>query len=196
LFDEGWIRDQRGVQAYANKSMFILTTNVGQRMIADMAKQGKTPDEMAARMKEALAQIKHGKSNRPVFAPEFLARIKRVIVFQPLDEQAMIGICRKLVSEAKRTWQEKRQKLLEVPNELIDHIGREAYRLNEKSEGREGGRIVRKLIAELIEAQIQRETSERPGEYRACRAVVVESEFLPPVEGNSPRAPLVSVRFR
>lgn len=85
LFDEGWIRDQRGMTGYADKSIFILTTNVGQRMIADMHKQGRTPEEIAVRMKEALAQIRHGKSNRPVFAPEFLARIKWVLVFNPLD---------------------------------------------------------------------------------------------------------------
>jgi ATP-dependent Clp protease ATP-binding subunit ClpA len=80
LFDEGWVRDQRGTQAFADRAIFILTTNVGQRMIADMAKQGKSPEEMTARMKETLAQIRHSKSSRPVFAAEFLARIKRVVV--------------------------------------------------------------------------------------------------------------------
>jgi len=39
LFDEGWIRDQRGALAYADKSIFILTTNVGQRMISDMVRE-------------------------------------------------------------------------------------------------------------------------------------------------------------
>ena len=74
LFDEGWVVDQRGVKAYASKSIFILTSNVGQRMIAELTQQGHTSEEIAVRMKDALGQIKHSKSDRPVFTPEFLAR--------------------------------------------------------------------------------------------------------------------------
>ena len=92
LFDEGWLCDQRGVKAYASKSIFILTTNVGQRMMAEMVEQGKSPDEIRERMKEVLAQIKHTKAERPVFSPEFLSRLKRIIVFNPLGREAMRGI--------------------------------------------------------------------------------------------------------
>lgn len=51
---------------------------------------------------------------------------------------------------------------------------------------------MRKLIAELIEAAVQRETSERPGEYRACDAVVLE--FAPPPEGAGGQ-PKIEVGF-
>ena len=53
-------------------------------------------------MKEALSQIRHSKSDRPVFTPEFLARIKRIIVFKPLDRAAMDAIARKLLAEVGR----------------------------------------------------------------------------------------------
>jgi ATP-dependent Clp protease ATP-binding subunit ClpC len=174
LFDEGWVRDQRGVQAHADKAIFILTTNVGQRMILDMAKQGKSAEEIADRMKEALAQIRHGKSNRPVFAPEFVARIKRVVVFKPLDRAAMDGICRKLVREMQRNWLETRRQALEVSDALIDLIAERSHARNEKSDGREGGRIVRKLISELIDTPLQRESTERTDEYRAAETVAVD----------------------
>lgn len=196
LFDEGWICDQRGVKAYADKAIFILTTNVGQRMLGDMARQGKTPDEMAARMREALSQIRHGKSNRPVFPPEFLARIRRIIVFQPLDRDAMEGICRKLLREMQEMWRDKRQKTLSVPDSLVEHIAAESQRRNEKSQGREGGRIVRKLMAEWIEAPVQRACSASPEEYQACDAVVIEA-ILPSTEAaDDTSSPQVSVRFR
>jgi len=193
LFDEGWVRDQRGVQAWADKSIFILTTNVGQRMIADLAAKGESMEEITRRMKEALSQIRHSKSNRPVFTPEFLARIKRIIVFRPLDKEAMHGIARKLVAEMQDTWREKRGKRLEVPEELIQHIAERSHEINEQSKGKEGGRIVRKLIAELIEAAVQRETSERPGEYRACKAVVLK--FVPPPEEAAGGQPKIEVGF-
>ena len=192
LFDEGWVRDQRGVQAWADKSIFILTTNVGQRMIADMAAKGESMEEITRRMKEALSQIRHTKSNRPVFTPEFLARIKRIIVFRPLDEKAMHGITRKLVGEMQAAWREKRGRRLEVPEELVRHIAERAHQVNDKSKGKEGGRIVRKLIAEWIEAAVQRETSERPAEYRACDTVVLK--FTPPTE-EAGAEPTIEVSF-
>src|ERR1700736_5605715 len=67
LFDEGWIYDQRGVKAFGDRAMFILTTNVGQRQISELCAQGKPIDEITWIMKESLSQIRHSKSNRPVF---------------------------------------------------------------------------------------------------------------------------------
>ena len=192
LFDEGWICDQRGVKAYADKAVFILTTNVGQRMLADMAKQGKTPEEMATRMKDALAQIRHTKANRPVFPPEFLSRIKRVIIFNPLEREALEGICRKHVRQMQESWRHKRRKELVVDEQLIKYISDECHRRNEKTEGREGGRIVRKLLAELIESPIQRTATAQSAEYQACQAVVVEPG-VPTSESDD--APQIIVRF-
>ena len=119
LFDEGWIVDQRGVKAYAQHAIFILTTNVGQKMISEMAAKGNSREEIATRIKEAMSQIKHGKSNRPVFAPEFLARIKRVIVFEPLGAEAMDGIARILLRQMQQTWQENALSDWKYPMHLL-----------------------------------------------------------------------------
>lgn len=178
LFDEGWIYDQRGVKAYADRALFILTTNVGQRQIADMFKSGKSIDEITHAMKETLARTRHTKSNRPVFTPEFLARIKRVIVFRPLGSEAMLGITKKLVAAMTEDWARKRRRRLEIPDALLRWIADHAHDANEKSQGKEGGRVVRKMLAELIEAPIQRKISESAQAYRACEKVVVE--FDPP----------------
>lgn len=169
LFDEGWVSDQRGVKAYANKSIFILTSNVGQRMIADMVQQGKSRAEITERMKEALSQIRHTKSERPVFTPEFLARLKRIIVFHPLDEQSMEHITRRMLSDLQKDWNSKRGKRLEVAEELIEVLGKRGHQLNEKSKGKEGGRIIRKLIAEYLESNVQKRIAEEPEQYkRSC----------------------------
>jgi ATP-dependent Clp protease ATP-binding subunit ClpA len=192
LFDEGWITDQRGARAFANKSIFILTSNVGQRMIAEMKQQGKSMEDIAERMKEALSQIRHSKSNRPVFAPEFLARIKRVIVFSPLDREAMVGISRKLTSELQQNWAVKRTKTLYIPEALIDYVANQAHQANEKSQGKEGGRIVRKFIADWIEAPIQRAISNCPDAYRDCREVALR--FASPAPNTL--VPAVAVEFQ
>jgi ATP-dependent Clp protease ATP-binding subunit ClpC len=176
LFDEGWICDQRGVKAHADRAIFILTTNVGQRQIADMCKSGKSIEEITSTMKESLSKIRHTKSNRPVFTPEFLARIKRFIVFRSLDAAAMQGICRKLVADLQSQWRHKRQKELRIPDSIVAAMGQKAFELDDQSQGKEGGRIVRKLIADLVESRIQAAIAKDPTRYQGSKIVSVRHE--------------------
>jgi ATP-dependent Clp protease ATP-binding subunit ClpA len=181
LFDEGWLSDQRGVRAYAGKSIFVLTSNVGQRMIADWFAQGLSAEEVTAKVKESLPQIRHGKLDRPVFAPEFLARVKRIIVFRPLGHEAMVGIARKHVRELQRAWAAQRGKQLGVPEALVGAVAGRAHELNEKSKGKEGGRVVRRLVADWVETPLQRELTRQPDAYRM--AEVVTLDFSPAASG-------------
>lgn len=171
LFDEGWVSDQRGTKAYANRAIFILTTNVGQRQIADMCRSGKSVEEITSAMKESLSRIRHTKSNRPVFSAEFLARVKRIIVFKSLTKEAMSRICQILAAQMRRDWPQKRQRELFLPDELTEAIAKRAFEIDDKSQGREGGRIVRKLFADVIEAPIQEAISRSPEAYREGRRI-------------------------
>jgi ATP-dependent Clp protease ATP-binding subunit ClpA len=176
------------VKAFGDKSIFILTSNVGQRMIAEMTREGKSLEEITARMKEALTQIRHTKSDRPVFTAEFLARLKRIIVFLPLGREAIEGISRKLTSDLAQTWFAKRGKRLTIAESLVSRLAARSHALNEASGGREGGRVVRKVLADWVEAALQREVTQRPDEYRRCSIISVdidpahdETDALPPV---------------
>lgn len=177
LFDEGWIVDQRGVKAFADRAIIILTSNAGQQVISDMSKAGKTHDEIIKAVKEALPNTVNDHGQK-VFSPEFLARIKRIIIFKPLDEAAMEGICKKMLRRMQASWKEKREKTLIVPDALIKHIAHQSHVENERSDGKEGGRIVSKLMSELIDAAIQQEAGERESEYKACDTIKLI--FLPP----------------
>lgn len=173
LFDEGWITDQRGVKAYAERAIFILTTNVGQRQIAEMQKKGKSWEEIHAKLMESLSNIRHAKANRPVFSAEFLARVKRVIIFKPLEENAMAGIAQQLCNDLVEKWKSQRQKKLSISPELVELISHQAFEQNQKSKGKEGGRIVRKLIANKIESALQSAIAESAEAYRDCEEIVV-----------------------
>jgi ATP-dependent Clp protease ATP-binding subunit ClpC len=107
----------------------------------------------------------------------------------------MEGICRKHLRQMQQSWGEKRNKELVVPEPLLQHVADESNRRNEKSEGREGGRIVRKLMAELIESPIQRAATAEPAEYQECRAVVLEARFPQSDGEGAPQAPQITVRF-
>lgn len=95
----------------------------------------------------------------------FPARIKRVIVFKPLDSDAMTGIARMLFADMADEWRHKRQKQLEVAEEVVAWVAREAHDRNEHLKGKNGGRIVRKLIADLVEAEVQRAIAADPDRY-------------------------------
>jgi len=154
LFDEGWIVDQRGVKAYADRAIFILTTNAGDRNIAQMTRSGRPPEAIAEQVKQALSKVRQERSTQPVFPPAFLARIGRIVVFRPLSEDAMIGIAERVCLRMERQWVQKHQTRLRFSTQLVEWIGRKGHAVNEKAGGREGGRIIRKLVADQIESRI------------------------------------------
>jgi ATP-dependent Clp protease ATP-binding subunit ClpA len=197
LFDEGWIVDSRGIKAFADRAIFILTSNAGQKEISDMTQAGASNEEITEKVRGVLTTIPSGKTAQPVFSPEFMARIKRIIIFKPLDEEAMGGICRKMVDRMQRTWLEKREKRIIVPDTLIDYIARHGHELDERSGYKEGGRIIRKLLSELVEVSIQNEAGLRESEYKSCN--VIELTFMP-LSISLPRqkelTPQVMVEFR
>ena len=190
LFDEGWIVDQRGTRANADRAIFILTTNAGDRQIEQMTASGKSEEEITEHVKSILSKIKQERSSQPVFTPQFLSRLRRVIVFSPLDEAAMIDITRVKIAQMQRLWEQKREKQVLVPDELIADIGHRAYTLNQQAGGKEGGRIVRKLITDLIEIAIQQAVTANPAEYKACTRI--ELGFTQPVANDDATMPAVA----
>jgi ATP-dependent Clp protease ATP-binding subunit ClpA len=176
LFDEGWIDDQRGVRAFGDRAIFILTSNAGADEIARNANRPMA--EIVKAVKDHLPTMRHRTTHEQVFPPEFLARIRKIIVFKPLDQAAMAGISRKMIARRARFWSEKREKQLVVPDRLVDYIAERSDRENAASGGKEGGRIVDKKISELIEEPITQEAERQPEAYLACRRI--ELSFVPP----------------
>jgi ATP-dependent Clp protease ATP-binding subunit ClpA len=187
LFDEGWVTDTRGVKAFADRAIFILTSNAGQETISRMKRENRAQDDIVEQVRKDLLEVRNERSNQKVFSPEFLARIKRILIFKPLDEDAMKGICRKLVSLTQRVWQEKREKTIEVPTTLIKFIAKQSHEEDKRKGYTEGGRIVRKKLSELVDGSIQREASKRQKEYEDAR--YIELLFLPPEQVATRYAP-------
>jgi ATP-dependent Clp protease ATP-binding subunit ClpC len=187
LFDEGWIVDRRGRKAYGDRAVFILTTNAGDRSIAQLQRTNKSDIEVADHVRKTLSRVRQERSSQPVFPPQFLSRIRRIIVFSPLEEEAMVEISRICVEKIGVRWQLSRNKSMSVTPEVVEWIGREAFRLNGIANGEEGGRIVQKLVSEKIEYEILRLAITQPEAYEKCRHIIVSmlsatSSDLPEVD--------------
>jgi ATP-dependent Clp protease ATP-binding subunit ClpA len=174
LFDEGWIVDQRGVKAYANRAIFILTSNAGYEAISQMHQDKRPMDEIADHVKNALARVRNERSSQPVLSQAFLSRIKRIIIFNPLERPAMLGIARLLIDRAVERWRLLRDKTVIVSDAIVEHIAGKGGELNEKSGGREGGRGIGRLIDDLVEDRIQRAAIASRPRYQSCRTIRLE----------------------
>lgn len=154
LFDEGWIVDQRGVKASADRAIFVLTTNAASDEVQQMTKNNRPIEEIEQRVMSILARVRAERGSQAVFPPQFLARLKKVVVFQALDDQALRMIARKLIGEVAARWQQRRDQRLDVDDDVINWIGNRAHAVNDRSGGKEGGRSIRKLIANYIEIKL------------------------------------------
>ena len=184
LFDEGWIIVQRGRKAFGNRAIFILTTNAGDRSIAQLVRSDKSPQEVADHVRKTLSRVRHEQSSQPVFPPQFLSRIRRILVFRPLDLETMRGITQIFLNKMATKWLRSRSKTVSVVAEVASKIAEESHRLNELSNGEEGGRIVQKLISELVEYQILRQAMKFPEQYDACQTISVTLHTTDPVAVN------------
>jgi ATP-dependent Clp protease ATP-binding subunit ClpA len=171
LFDEGWIVDQRGVKAYADRAIFILTSNAGYEAISQMHQDKRPMEDIVEHVKTSLARVRNERSGQPVLSQAFLARIKRILIFNPLGEQALVGIARLMLDRVQDNWKRLRGKTVIVPDELVLDIARKGAQLNDKSGGREGGRGIRRLIDDLIEDRIQRAAAGDRRAYGECRTI-------------------------
>lgn len=157
-------------------------------------------DAIAEEVKDHLPTVRQQPSGLPVFTPEFLARITRIVVFTPLDLAAMQGICDRIMVRLMETWQKRRDKTLSVDPELLERIAQDADAMNKAQNWRLGGRIVRKRIMDCIDIPVQQAASERDEEYRVCKHVRVRLtqpdgvtvEFLPEV----PRPAIPDLRVK
>ena len=84
LFDEGVVSDAEGRKVHAREAFFILTTNAGTERTG--GRVGFAGDAAKRRREEALEAVKRA------FRPELINRFDDVIVFDPLEEQALEDI--------------------------------------------------------------------------------------------------------
>ena len=161
LFDEGWVVDARNVRANASRCIFILTSNVGAQEASDLYAHNASYEDIQEEVKERLFEHVFSNTTIKCFTPEFLARIQQIVVFRPLDEQAMGSIVKRTIENKIGTYRRLRSKTLAVSEEFRNALTAESMDRYRSSKGREGGRVVRKVIAEYVDGALEKMDSDR-----------------------------------
>ena len=175
LFDEGWIVDKRNIRANASRSIFILTSNIGSARASDLYAEDASYEAIQKAVKEELYKAKTSDGRMPIFTPEFLARVQKIVVFRPLNREALKNILVLQLNKKAKAFQKSRNKALVVSPNVIDILADECHARYEESDGREGGRVVLKVIIEFIDTLIQ---SCPPQEFKRATTLEIEGSEL------------------
>ena len=88
VMDDGILNDNLGHKVSFKNTVFIMTSNVGARLISKGKSLGFVPSESAERDYKSMKDIVMDEVKR-VFNPEFINRIDEILVFHPLSQGEM-----------------------------------------------------------------------------------------------------------
>ncbi|OJV64405.1 MAG: ATP-dependent chaperone ClpB [Clostridiales bacterium 38-18] len=120
LLDDGRLTDGQGHLVDFKNTVIIMTSNIGsQILLEDLSIEGD--GVISSMAKEEVLKLFH-KS----FKPELINRLDDILLFTPLNIEAIKGIV-KLSIDSVRNRLSDRKIQLEVSEDALEHIAREAY---------------------------------------------------------------------
>jgi ATP-dependent Clp protease ATP-binding subunit ClpC len=101
VMDDGILNDNLGHKVSFKNTVFIMTSNVGARLISKGKSLGfVSPEESVEKdykkMKETVME-----EVKRVFNPEFINRINEILVFRPLSEEEMVQILKLMLGRVR-----------------------------------------------------------------------------------------------
>ncbi|MBN2548311.1 MAG: ATP-dependent Clp protease ATP-binding subunit [Anaerolineales bacterium] len=136
LFDAGRLTDSHGNLADGRNAIFIMTTNLGAKV--PMGFQRPQMANFTQQIKSAIESH---------FSPEFLNRLDRIIIFEPLSDDAMLAIFDKLFLDVQA-----RLKSQGVEIEADEEFKRDLCRRN--ADHQRGARDLQRAIEDEIVAPL------------------------------------------
>ena len=136
ILDEGRITDAHGRRVNFENTVIVMTSNAGSDRQGTSVGFAKSGEELASeKAKKALSEF---------LRPEFIARVDEVIVFKPLDENALTEIAKLMINEFAPSLREKGIEL-SVSDEAIIEVCRLAN----------GGKYAARDLRQVIRKQIE-----------------------------------------
>lgn len=149
ILEEGELTDAAGKKVNFRNTIIIMTSNIGLSSLNHWAKSFGFDDQANKSQRTDAEAIKQQviKKVQEHFRPEFLNRIDKIVVFEPLNKG---GIKKILILELKKLVAKlSEQKLkLAIPSLVINHLAERSF------DPGQGARLVRKNLQDLVEDRI------------------------------------------
>jgi ATP-dependent Clp protease ATP-binding subunit ClpC len=120
LFGDGRLTDAKGRVADARQAVFVMTSNLG-------SGPAREPMGFAGVQEPVPASPAALDEARRFFRPELLNRVDEIVVFRPLDREAVRGIVRPILAEIASSLRQKHHAELEVSPEAEVFLAEEGY---------------------------------------------------------------------
>lgn len=145
ILDEGVLTDAEGRRVSFKNTLIILTSNIGTASFTRSAKVGFASSLPKAKLRAEFETIKQevlDELNREL-RPELIARLDHTIVFEALNEAALLDITRLELKRLKERLSAQ-SITLSYPQSLITRIARESFDPNH------GARLVRRNVENSV----------------------------------------------
>ncbi len=153
IFEDGELTDASGRKVDFSNTTIIMTSNIGTDQLTDEAKLGFAEEadlslnDRNSKIRENYIQTKELviKEVQDEFSPEFINRIDKIIVFNPLSLLDIRSVVRSQFEIfKKRLWDSNEIEII-MNKVVVDHIAKESFNPNE------GARLVRRKLQEMVE---------------------------------------------
>jgi len=156
IFEDGELTDAAGRKVDFRNTIIVMTSNLGTEELTQEAGIGFAFDEGQSeegKKEEARAHYIETKENvldelKDEFRPEFLNRIDKVLVFNPLSGKDIEAILKIKVEELRKRLLHRKNIKLSVGKDAMDFIAEKSFDANE------GARLIRRNLQEMVEDPI------------------------------------------
>jgi len=153
IFEDGEITDAAGRKVDFKNTIIIMTSNIGTEELTCEAGWGFSEnenideDEKKNRARKKYIETKDSvlKELKDEFNPEFINRIDKIIVFNPLGLNDIKSIVRNQFNDLQKRILESNGIKINVDKKALDYISKKSFNPNE------GARLVRRNLQEMVE---------------------------------------------
>jgi ATP-dependent Clp protease ATP-binding subunit ClpC len=151
ILEDGQLTDGKGRRTDFRNTIIVMTSNIGaERMTSKAGKIGFAADKNEERdAKAEFDEVKADVLNKleEHFRPEFLNRVDRVVVFEPLTKKQIEAIVQLHFSDLAQRLTDKKISL-ELDAKALAHLAEKSY------DPKYGARPVRRAITERVEDEL------------------------------------------
>ncbi len=153
VFEDGELTDAAGRKVDFRNTIIVMTSNIGTEELTAGAKLGfhddKDLDESKRKngIRKNYIEAKDAvlKELKEEFNPEFINRIDKIVVFNPLSLRNIRSIVKIQFDEFKRRFAKNSGIKINMSKEALDYLARKSFDPNE------GARLVRRNLQEMVE---------------------------------------------